>query len=300
MVTRGSIIVALLVVEFAIAGTAAVAIRGNSNAPARTRPASAAAERQDAALVEGGPPQSLAVSDEPAVSVDIGYADLTIVAGTPGRIDASVSPSTDFGIMRSTAPIRVRRNGDTIRIARSGDRGWSVGDDRRVTLVVPPQTRVTVVNAGDVDVRGLRAEAAITSVGHGSITVEDYAAPALHAIARGRIALRDVATPHLDVASSESRVDATMLSVHDGSIESDERMTLAFAKGTDTLVTADATSGRIIVSGLTAASAPIVDSRTDDDGDKTSSSLQSVRVGAGNGHLDVRSHDGNIDLASEK
>jgi len=299
MVTRGTVIVALLVVEFAIVGTAAVAIRGTAAQAARTHFASAAAQ-PDQALVESGPHQTFAVSEQPAVSVDIGYADLTIVAGTPGQVDASVSASTDFGIMRSTAPIRVRRDGETIRVMRAGDRGWSIGDDRRVTLVVPPQARVTVVNAGDVEVRGLRAEAAITSVGHGSITVEDYAAPALHAMSRGRIALRDVATPHLDVASSGGRVDATMLAVHDGSIESDERVTLAFTKGTDTLVTADARSGHVIVSGLTAAAPPVVDSRIDDDGNRTSSSVQSVRIGAGNGHLAVRSHDGNIDLAEEK
>jgi hypothetical protein len=275
----------------AIACAAAVAIRGD-------RSATPHGDANGAALVEGGPHALFAVSSHPALTVSIGYADLTIVSGTSSQIDVSATSSSDFGVMRRTDPIIVRQDGQSVAIATAGDGGWSIGDDRRVTVVVPPQTRVTVVKAGDVEARGLRVQAAITSVGRGSITVDDYIAPALDAAARGGITLHAVDAARLDASSSEGGVVATALRMHDGSIESDDRVTLGFTDGTDALVTAEAKTGHIVLAGLSGAEPPVVAARTGDGADH-SPAIQTVRIGAGHGHIDVRSKDGNIDLAAD-
>jgi hypothetical protein len=282
--TRSTIIAALLLVELAIIGEAAVALRGGQSAPWAALGAGSDVA-SGTRLLEGGPHQIYDVGEHPALSVDIGNADLTILTGNASKIDVSVSPSSDFGIFRATAPIAARADGTTIRIATNHGRGWSVGDDRMVTIVVPANTQVTVVDAGDIKANGLRAEASITSVGQGSVTLDDYDAPALTIESNGRISMHQVAAARLDVTSHNDGVDGTALHVRDGSIESDDRVMLGFASGSDTLVTAEASDGRINVSGYNA--------------DASTTNEQTVRIGSGNGHLDVHSSDGNITLARE-
>jgi len=231
--------------------------------------------------------------------VDIGYADLTVRAGSTSQFDVSVSKSADFGVFRTTTPITAREDGDTVRVAMSGDPDWTTGDNRRVTVIVPPDTRVTVVKAGNIEVSGLRAEASIKSVGHGSIAVDDYHAPALDVAASdGAISLHEIAAPRVEVKTDGGGVDATGLQVGDGMIEStDGPVTLGFSAGADTVVNAQTADGTIGVSGIASAAAATTTKSDEDDDDKPSS--RSVRLGGGDGRLDVHSSDGNIFISQE-
>jgi hypothetical protein len=305
MIPRGTIIAVLLAIELAIVGVAVVALRGGQPAPSSAQ-RSTAETASGPHLVEGGPHRMFDAGTHPALTVDIGNADLTIITRNASQIDVAVSKSTDFGFLRATAPITAQRDGESIRIATTdrrrwsmgGGRRWSVGDDRMVTVLAPPETQVTVVNAGDIKANGLRAEASFNSIGMGSVTVEDYDAPVLHvASSHGRILLHQIVAARLDATSRNGHVEGTALQVRDGNVESNGRVTLGFATGADTLVTAETSNGRVSVSGFTAAAFVTTGRKSSEDSDDPSS--RTVRVGAGNGRLDVHSSDGNINLAQE-
>ncbi len=286
MSLRGTIIAALVVIELAIVGESVAALHGGQPAPWSAQLTGARAE-SGPQFVKDGPHQRFAAGPHPALTVDIGYADLTILTRETSQIEVGVRASTAFGILREKAPIAARADGETIRIETSDKHAWSTGDDRMVTVLVPPGTKVTVVNAGNIRANGLRAEASFNSTGNGSVTVEDYDAPALHvASSSGRISLHRFVAARLDATSSKGRVEGTGLQVRDGSVDADGRVALGFAAGADTLVTAEASNGRVSALGFAAASEDV-------------SSSRSVRVGTGHGHFDVHSSDGNITLSQE-
>jgi hypothetical protein len=298
MISRGTVVAFLLVVEVAIVGEAYTALRGDASvsrtehaAPPGVQTVAASGSR----LAEDGAHRLFSVGAQPAVTVRIGYADLTIVTGPAGQIDCGLRGSNDFGMFGSSGPVSADRDGDTVRVSKGRGHGFSMGDDRMVTLVVPPNTRVTVEDAGDITVTGLRAEAGITSVGSGSITVEDYEAPTLRVTAgNGKIVLRRVSTDHLDAVSKNDRVEGSGLRVRDGTIDSDDHVRLGFASGSDALVTAETNDGKIYANGLApvsgGAAASVVKSDDDD------SSASTVRLGDGTGRFDVHVHDGDITL----
>jgi len=292
MISRGMVIAALFVVELAILSEAVIAIRGGVG-PMPGPFADMQGPSGDR-LAEGGPHQTFDVGAHPALTVDIGYADLTILTTQRSRVDVSVSGSRAFGIFRAKTPLTAREDGDTVRIAASDTGKWSMGDDRMVTVLVPPETQVTVINAGDIKANGLRGEASFNSIGNGSLTVDDFDGPALHvASADGPIVLREIVAPRLEATSSDDHIDATSLQVRDGTVESDGPVTLGFASGTDATVNAETSNGRIRVSGFNADTAAAHKGSDDD------AWSQTLRVGAGTGHLDVHSNDGDIRLAQE-
>jgi putative adhesin len=296
MITRSGLIAVLVVVEVALVGEMVYAVVGD-------RPVSwhapEPAQSVRSALAEGGAHRIFDAGSNPALTVDIGYADLTIRAGSSSQFDVSLSKSTDLGVFRTTAPITAREDGDTVRVAVGDDPDWTTGDDRRVTVIVPPDTHVTVVKAGNIEVSGLRAEASIKSVGHGSIAVDDYHAPALDVDASdGAVSLHEVAAPRVEVKTDGGSVDGTGLQVGDGMIEStDGPVTLGFTASADTVVNAQTGDGTIGVSGL-ASAAPATTTKADEDSNDSPSS-RTVRLGAGAGRLDVHSSDGNIFISQE-
>jgi hypothetical protein len=290
------LIAGLIVVELAIIGEAVVAVRGGEAATPYAQQGDARTA-SGSRLIEGGPHKVFAAGAQPRLTIDIGYADLTILTSKAPQIDVSLSASPVSGLFQATAPITATEDGETIRIATTRAHGWSTGDDRMVTVLVPPETQVTVVNGGDIKVDGLRAQASIHSVGNGSVSVEDYDAPALHVVTSdGPIILHQIVAARIDVASRNDTVEGTALQVRDGTVESDGRVMLGFATGADTLVSAQASDGKISLSGFADAQSLSSGGKSSEDGGLSS---RTVRVGAGSGHLDVHSSDGDIDLAQE-
>jgi len=303
MIPRGPLIVVLIVVELAILGGMVRAVRGGSSVP---WVATHTDEPQSTTLVpgqfvEGGRHQTFDTGAHPSLIVDIGYADLTILARAGSQMDAGVSKSEMFGVFRATAPITAQQDGNTVRIVKTHDDAFSIGDDRMVTVLVPPGTDVTVVNAGDIKVTGLRGNASIKGVGNGSVTVVDYAAPMLHVeTSNGHISLQRVVTARLDADTSNGAIEGTGLQVHDGNVvTSNDHVSLGFAAGTDTLVTAETSNGTVRTAGFPASSATVTHGGGDDDDDDDGPSSQTLRIGAGTGRLDVHSSNGNIDLSQE-
>lgn len=271
MLPRAQLIAIFVAIEFAIVGGMVVALRGDRSNP-WFPPVNVGVTASGPHLIEGAAPQVLSAGLRPALTVDIGYADLTIVTRSGPSVDVALSPSTAFGFMRTTAPIAARKEGDTIRIATTQDQPWSIGDDRMVTVTVPPQTQVTVVNAGDITASGLRAPASMES-NNGVVRVNDFDAPRLHVETSmtGRIDLNRVVTGRLEAATNRGRVVGTELQVRDGRISSGHGgVKLTFAPGADTLVTE-------------------VPGSSSDDDDDAGDAARTVRIGAGDGRLTVHS-----------
>jgi hypothetical protein len=299
MLPRAQLVVVLVALEFAIIIGMVVAIRGDQNPwfsmGSETVQTSASGDHLD----EGGGPQVFAAGAHPAVTVDIGYADLTIGTGSTPQIQVSVSKSSAFGPFRAKSPITATQSGGTVHVAVGDDPGWVIGDNRMVTLIVPPNTEVTVINGGDIRASGLRAIASFKS-NNGDIRIDDYDAPRLtvEATRNGDVTLHQIVASHLDVSSSNGDVEGSDLNVRDGHISShDGSVKLGFAPGTDATVTAQA-GGRVRVSGFPAtASVPPTRAGSGDDNDD--SSLRTVRIGAGNGRINVNSGSDDIDLDQE-
>ncbi|MBD5657003.1 MAG: DUF4097 family beta strand repeat protein, partial [Candidatus Eremiobacteraeota bacterium] len=210
MISRGTIIAALLVAELAIIGEAVAAVRAGLPTPWFDQ-RSEARTASGPGLIESGPHRIFEAGSHPALTVDIGHADLTILTSTASQIDVGVTASSAFGIFRATAPITAHQDGEAVVIGTAEQGKWK-GDNRMVTIVVPPQTQVTVVDAGDIRASGLRADASFKSVGDGSITIDDYDAHALRvASSDGRILLQQIIAARLDATSSDGHVEASAL-----------------------------------------------------------------------------------------
>ena len=289
MTPRATIIAGLVVLELAIIGGIGASLRSGTQAFVAGGPAAAIPAGPDA-VAEGGAHKifSVGFGSHPSLTVDIGLADLTI-ATHQGPVDVAVSKSSDFGPIRETGPITARQVGNGVRIAINESRNIAIGDDRMVTVLVPPETRVTVVRAGDINVSGLRAPASIAAAGSGDVEIDDYAAPALRVVTRhGHITLRRVEATQLDLIAKSGHVDGSGMTVHDGNIESDERVTLGLEPASDTLVNVATDDGKILVSGFGGGEST-----------GTGAGPRTVRIGNGQGRLAVHAGDGDINLFSE-
>jgi hypothetical protein len=293
MVQRLPLIAALVIVEFAIVGGIFIAIRGSAvvNWPIHRHQQHDTGNGSDS-----GSSYSFVTGSAPALTIDVGYADVAIVTQSAGNVDVTVPGDRLPSFMGALAPITATADGDTVRVvAQQGH--WSMfGDPRVVRITVPVATRVTIQNAGNISATGLRAEASLSSV-RGDITVDDFNAPALHlAASDGHMTLHAIVADLLEATSSNGRVEATGLQVRDGHVvSSNGRITLGFRPGADTVVSAATSNGMIKVSGLDGGAA--VRSGGDDDDDDANA--RTVRVGAGEGRLDVHASNGNINLSQE-
>jgi hypothetical protein len=289
---RATVIVALLALQASVVALGVVSVYSGLHAePFGHHKPVTTAYADGPALVADGPPQTFHVGAAPKLYVDIDYADLTIDTGNPAQMEVSLRSSD--GIFDDKRDIVARAVGDTIHISKRGDEGMSSGDDRMVTVIVPPGTEVTVASGGDIKATGLQAAASISSVGRGSVAIEDFDGPRLRVSStHGSILLQKVTATHLDVTSSDDHIDGSALQVRDGTISADDHVTLGFATGTNTLVNALTNDGKIDVSGFPDGAS--LSSTSNDD-----NASQTVRVGSGTGHLEVHSNDGNITLTQE-
>ena len=302
MIPRSTLIAVLVGVEFALAGAMVTAVRGDGSTWGTLAPSQAPDRsyrfRADAATT---------------VTVAIGYADLAIDTAPGSQITVSFgSHGFSFGHL---APLSASEAGNDVRVTSTDPDGVGfMGNDKRlVHITVPPATHVNVQYAGDMTVAGLRGHAsfnsdngkidvsdfqgaleATSSDGHVSLT--DSVFSTLHvSSANGHVELRRVSADHIDASSDNGRVVGSGLRLRDGTVSSENgHVSLGFASGSDTTVTAATSDGSINLAGFGVASQTTHGGDDDDDG-----AAKTVRIGAGNGQLDVHSSNGNIDLTQE-
>jgi hypothetical protein len=267
------------------------------------------------------PPSTFTAGSRPALAVDVGMADVVIDAIEGTRIAVSVSDSHRH--MGSTAPIVARDDNGTIRVTANETDPWSfLGDSRTVHITAPPATALVIGHAGNITANGLRGDATIHSsasmrfsdgivvrdfrgsltatTSNGNLDVVDADCTELHlSSSNGRVTLTRVTAQHIDATNSNGRLDGTGLRLRDGRVASSNgRVSLGFAPGANTTVTAASSNGRVNASGLSAAGATQnTNGAVDEDGDPLPA--KAFRVGAGSGRLDVQSSNGSIDLTQE-
>jgi Putative adhesin len=312
MVPRPTLIAVLIGVEVAIVAAMFGAVRGGSAS-------SSGFPVAGAGVAAGGTGWSFAAGPHPTVTVAIGHADLTIETRPGALIAVTVVPGVEI---HSSGPISARDDGGTIRVTAADSEGASrlYVDDRNIHVIVPPATRVIVDQAGDINAGGLRAAASFES-SHGDISIHDFRGqlsatssdgrleisdadcPTLHvASSNGRVTLTRVTAAQIDASSSNGRVEGTGLQLHDGRVSSSNgRVSLGFAAGANTTVSAASSNGHVHVSGFAATPATSVKRGDDEDGDDDtdSAAATTVRVGAGSGRLDVHASNGSINLSQE-
>jgi Putative adhesin len=320
MVPRATLIAVLIGVEVAllVAMVNAVQGRGMSWIPvAMTGPdtvAGAPAGRRPRAY-------QFPAGAHPAVIVDAAGVDVVVETQAIPRINVTMHEERSGPFTGTPQEISAREEGGIVHVTSDDVQQTHVFGREQLTLqiVAPANTRITVTDAGDITLAGFRAATSLdsrdgaidvrdfrgdltASNSDGRIDVTDADCSTLEVSAsNGRLVLTHVNAAQIDASSSNGRVIGTAVQLRDGRVSSSNgRVSLGFATGTDTTVTAATSNGRINVSGFSVAPASVKSGGNDSDSDDDDApAAKTIRVGAGSGRLDVHTSNGSIDLSQE-
>lgn len=314
MLSRSTLIGALVVVELAIVGVAVRAIAGGgagpgahppgwtSHWPGGTSPAYGS-KRLDA---------SIATGTTPHITIDVDDVRVIVqAAGESASVHAVESLRTFGWTSSAPAPIRAERTADGVRITmpdRSGMHVMMGGYSRTLTVTVPERATLEVTNGdGSITASGLRSGLTARTgdgsihisdlrggvdvrTGDGSITAVDVQGPAIRLeTSDGRVRLDRVVADRLDGNTGDGSIEGLAVRVADGALGTkDGRIRLAVTPDSDATVNLHTGDGRITLDdGMTAVGSP------SDDGDART---RVVRLGTGRGRFEISSGDGSISL----
>jgi hypothetical protein len=301
MISRSTLIGALVAVELAIVGMAASAIAIGPvggpfafHVPSFGRGAFASTNTLD---------RKFLVGPAPHVVIDVHDVPVVIEAESGVAVHAVESVSRMGFIGGTTAPITAQQTLDGVRLHTAGDSGViALGSfDHSLHVAVPPAARVEILSADDVDASGLRAKLVVHSP-DGVIHVSDHRGDLDLSSTTGRIVLTDVqganvaantrdgrlifhrvAADRLDASTVNHYIEAVDLYAVDGALTTrDGHVNVSFTGDSDATVNVRTDNGKVHVHGL---------ATTDD---TRSSSI--VHLGSGRGHFEVSTGDGTINI----
>jgi Putative adhesin len=300
MISRTTVIGALVVAELAIVGMAAQAIAGDRPGSSPL-PGALAMNHASAATVE----KDFVTGPTPHVVVDVSDVHVIVQAGSSANVHVTGQISRHGWVSSEVPNVVAVQTPDGVRITAPADErhvvisfGWF---ERSVQVTVPPTARVEVANAERVDASGLRAKF-IAHIVEGPIYVRDHRGDVDVSCATGRIVLTDVqgsdiaantrdgrllftrvGADRIDAVTNSGRIAAVDLRVVDGALLThDGRVSVSFTGDTDATVNVHTDDGKIHAAGLSATS--------NDAGQST------VTLGSGRGRFEVSSGDGSITL----
>ena len=303
---RLAIIAGLGVVELWIVGLMLRSVAGGHDAGALIT--SAQIGSASPAPARDGGARTIETGSAPDVVIDDEGATLTVTALTGASV--AVRNRSEHGWFdHHEAPLRIEKTSGGVQILRApGDAGIMFGSPRReLDVVVPPQARLEVRNAGAMVVSGLRADAVLHS-DDGSVRVRDNRGDLRVSTDNGRIELSDVEASYVEAGSDDGRItfdrvraDRVAVSTDNGRIEvqrsrlrggkiqtDNGRVTLGLDPHSDVLISAKTESGKI------SAASPLIVTGSGEEDDAPAT----IRVGSGSGALDVASSDGSISIRS--
>jgi hypothetical protein len=311
MISRPTLIAALVVVELAILGLAANALGAGHIGPSIASPSIVLFTGPNGS----GPPGPQSTSSTPLdhtyvtgpaphVSVDIHDVDVTVETGTLPTVSVVETVAEQGFVSGRPAPLHVMQTPEGLRITSTGDDGLHVmvgAVSHRLHLIVPPAAHVELATAGTIDVSGLR-EKLVAHTSDGSLRVHDHRGDLDVSTDDGRIELVDVQGNAIDATDHDGRIYLTRVGADRIDAHSDDgRIVGEGVRAVDgALTTLD---GRILVS-FTASSNATANVHTDD-GDISVSGFPSmdegdkrrtVTLGAGHGHFEVSTGDGPITI----
>jgi hypothetical protein len=303
MISRSTLIGALVVVELAIVGMAARAL--GAGVPAGPMVGGTGWGGHAVSQTD----QSLPTGPAPVVTIDVHDADVAIQAAPSMSVRVSEAVHRwGWGGGTTSPSVKLSRTADGVRISAADADDGNVhfmmgGFNHDVTVFVPATAQVTVVSAGKVAATGMRAPF-VAHVDDGDITLADQRSDVDVSTNDGDVELTDVeggtvaATTNdghlvlsrvsaetLRAHSDDGRVTATDLRAVDGTVTTnDGHVTIGFAAGSDTVVNLHTDDGGISINGTTARD------------DEVGNSSHTVRIGSGRGHFDVSSGSGDITI----
>ena len=299
MISRSTLVGALVVVELAIVGLATEAVAGGSIFPRMGPPAPP--QFGFGSESAGGLHRSFVAGPAPHVVIDVKDVDVVLQAGSgPAvRVDETLQRSWFFG-GGDVPPVTAQQSLDGVRVSTSDANGAHV-KRHELRITVPAMARVEFASAGSVDVSGLRSklvahvpDGAIhirdhrgdvdVSTGEGRITMIDVQGTDIAANTRdGRIYLTRVGADRINATTSSGRIVGVDVRAVDGTLTTrDGRVILSFTGNSDATVSAHTGDGDVSVSGFTIT--------------ETGDQHSVLRVGSGRGHFEVSTLDGPITI----
>jgi DUF4097 and DUF4098 domain-containing protein YvlB len=309
MISRSTLIGALVVVELGIAGMAVRAVAGDSAAPTGPpAPAQPGHHHNHFGASVTVPPKldrSFALGATPHVVLDVHDVDVVVDAGSQPVVRAVESTSVSGYVHGSVPALAAETGPGEVRIASSNEGGVHVvfGElSRKLRVTVPAGAQVEIISAGRIDASGLRAKLVAHSP-DGSLHVRNHRGDVDLSTDSGRIELVDVqgadiaANTHdgrlyftrvgaerMNGHTNSGRIYAVDLRVKDGALSTNSgRIAASFTGTSDAKITAKTGDGKIVVEGLPSAEA---------DGD-----ARSVQLGAGSGHFEISTDDGGVTIS---
>jgi hypothetical protein len=298
MISRSTLICALVVVELAIVGMCAKAIAGGP-AGAFGAPVFGGRLVTSAAMLD----RTFAVGVTPHVVVDVHDVRVIVEAGNVATVHAVETLNKSGYIVGTIRDMTAQQTGDGVRVRTSGDSDvMAFGDlNRELHITVPPTALVEIASAERVDVSGLRTKL-IAHIVDGPIYVSDHRGDLDLSCSEGRIVLNDVqggeiaantrdgrllftrvAADRLDASTNDGRIAAVDLRAVDGALTThDGRVNVSFTPDSDATVNVRTDDGVVHVSGLGTTN------------DEERSSV--VHLGSGRGHFEVSTADGPVTI----
>ena len=304
MISRSTLIGALVVVELAIVGMAGSAMAIGPfggpfgapfafHVPSFGRGAFASSNTLDRRFVVGAAPH---------IVIDV--HDVPVIIEAENGVTVHAVESSKMGFFGgTTAPITAQQTIDGVRLHTSGDAGVIAlgGFDHSLRVTVPPAARVDILSADDVDASGLRAKLVVHAPS-GMIHVSDHRGDLDLSSTEGRIVLTDVqganvaantrdgrlifhrvAADRLDANTVDHYIEAVDVYAVDGALTTRSgHVNVSFTGDSDATVNVRTDNGKVHVHGL------------DTTDDTRSSSI--VHLGSGRGHFEVSTGDGTINI----
>jgi hypothetical protein len=305
MISRSTLVGALVVVELVIVGAGARAIAGGSSGPmVAEAPFSFGTGSHERVFSRAPVDRTFATGIAPRVVIDVHDVDVFVRGENVPTVHVAESLRKSGYVWGEVAPLTAQQSPDGIRISTPANSGVHMvfgSYSRELAVTVPVGTHVEFASAGVVDASGLREkliahvpDGAIrirdhrgdvdVSTGSGRITMVDVQGDDIAANTRdGRIYLTRVGADRIDATSSSGRIVGVDVRAVNGALTTrDGRVILSFTGNSDATVNVHTADGNVHVSGL---------STTQNDEQKSV-----VHLGSGRGRFEVSTGSGSITL----
>ncbi|HEY0394831.1 MAG TPA: DUF4097 family beta strand repeat-containing protein [Candidatus Elarobacter sp.] len=302
MISRSTLLGALVVAELAIVGMAAKAVAGSSSPSIGLSSTGLPSGGFGLAAARTALDRSFVTGPAPHVVIEVPDIPVRIVADN-GLAVHLVETVRKYGFAGEFEPATVRQTADGIHVS-SPDTSQTIAfgsNCPELRLTVPANARVEITSGGGVEASGLRAKLIAhfadgrielrnhrgdvdVSTGSGTIRLVDVTGSEIAASTRdGRVYLTRIAADHINASSASGRIVGADVRATDGALTTrDGRIILSFSANSDATVRAHTADGTVSVHGF---------SVTRDDQANTV-----FRVGSGRGAFELSTENGPISI----
>jgi DUF4097 and DUF4098 domain-containing protein YvlB len=299
MISRSTVVGALVVAELTIAGLSVAAI-------AEVGPPGIPAFQGLPESTRSGPglQRTFETGTAPHVVVDVHDVDVFVHAGSSPSVRVTEAHGSSGWVTGEVSQVTAQQTADGVRISTPASETMHVVFGRywrQLHVYVPAAAQVEVASAGETTVNGLRSKLVAhipdgriyinnhrgdvdVSTGNGRITMTDVQGSDIAANTRdGRIYLTRVGADRIDASSGSGRIVGVDVRAVNGALTTrDGRIVVSFAANSDATVSAHTDDDSVEVTGLNKTS-----------GDGSSAVLQ---LGSGHGRFEIQTASGPVIL----